>query len=50
MKEKSWVIYGDSARQMFIWLTPYIEEAGYSWEVETQDDTVGKYKITIYKK
>lgn len=39
---KKWVIYGDSAFQMFNWLTPFIEKAGYEWSYKNHKDNMGK--------
>lgn len=36
------VIYGDSALQMFHWLTPFIEEAGYKWEALPKYDEMSR--------
>ena len=39
---KEWVIYGNSAFQMFNWLVPCIEKAGYTWHCERHTDSMGK--------
>lgn len=49
MHEKSFVVYGDGAMQMFEWLTPYIEQAGYRYKIESIKDAIGARKITITK-
>lgn len=45
--EKQFVIYGDSGFQMFSWLTPYIENAGYKWECHPKKDSFGAWEIII---
>lgn len=39
--EKSFVIYENAAERMFNWLTPYIEQAGYSWKQEPFEQRIG---------
>lgn len=48
-QELEWVIYGDSAFQMFNWLTPYIEEAGYTWKVEQEMNSHGKITFRAWR-
>lgn len=45
MTEKEFVIVGDGAHKMFNWLTPYIEEAGYTWTIEQNMDSDGNVII-----
>ena len=50
---KRWTIYGDSAFQIFNWLTPFIEKAGYNWRVNhhitENNPTFGGWDIEITK-
>lgn len=48
MLDKEWIVYGDNALQMFHWLTPYIEKAGYQWVLISVPDSIGAWKITVY--
>lgn len=50
--EKKFTMYGDGAIQMFNWLTPYIEAAGYKWEqrdIKGPLQVLGGREITITK-
>lgn len=44
---KNFIVYGDDGMQMFHWLTPYIEEAGYNWKISPEPDEIGKFRIEI---
>lgn len=51
---KTFVVYGDSAIQMLVWLEPYIEKAGYKHTTSPEFDNVGNIligarRITIEK-
>jgi hypothetical protein len=51
---KTFVVYGDSAIQMFAWLEPYIEKAGYKHTTSAEFDSMGNIligarRITIEK-
>lgn len=50
LKERQFVIYGDSLQKLFHWLTPYIELAGFTWEIYDEPDSFGSARITIKKK
>lgn len=44
---KTFVVYGDSGMQMFNWLSPYIEAAGYKWITKATPGEIGKTTIEI---
>jgi hypothetical protein len=49
MEERNFIVYGDSALQMFHWLTPYIEQAGYIWKVFPIVGQISSWQISIQK-
>lgn len=51
--DTEFVIYGDSAHQVFSWLSPFIEKAGYRWERshpqnDTREPSFGGSRVKIY--